>query len=190
MTFVPRYISSMISEVLTSRSRTLLAARMPGVLHPAVHLGLDAGAPRPPRLEALLDELAEEQGERAQVAARAEEEAEERLAVADALRLVLDRGGREVRARRVAGHEVADARAVVRQQALAVGDAADDLARRRPGCSRPSASGGRARTSGRPGCRRCCRAGCRPGWPRSSTAGSPPSATACGCRRGPSRPSC
>ena len=34
MTFAPRYISSMISETLTSRSRTLLAARMPAYFSP------------------------------------------------------------------------------------------------------------------------------------------------------------
>ena len=182
MTFVPRYISSMISETLTSRSRTLLAARMPGVLEPAMHLRLDARPPGPPRLDPLLEELAEEQRERAQVAGRAEEEAQERLAVADALRLVLDGRRREVRPRRVAGHEVADARAVVREQALAVRQPADDLARRRRDCSTPSGAAGRARTSGTPGCRRCCRGGSRPGWRTSSTAGSPPSATACACR--------
>ena len=57
----------------------------PGVLHAAVHLGGDAGAPRPSRLQALLGELGEEHRERAEVAARAEEEAEERVAVAEAL---------------------------------------------------------------------------------------------------------
>ena len=59
--------------------------------------------------------------------------------------------------------QVADARPVVRQQALAVRDPATRSASRRPGCSRPSGACDRARTSGRPGCRRCCRGGC-PAW--------------------------
>ena len=78
-------------------------------------------------LEQLLHELAEEQGERAEVATRAQEEAHERLALADPLRLVLDGGGRQVGAGGITGDEVADARAVVREQALAVRDPADDL---------------------------------------------------------------
>ena len=83
------------------------------------------GPPRPPRLDQLLEELAEEQRERAQVAGRAEEE---RPGTPCCRRCpatsVLDRRGREVRPRRVAGHQVADAGAVVREQALAVRDAA------------------------------------------------------------------
>ena len=34
MTFAPRYISSMISDTFTSRSSTLLAARIPAYLNP------------------------------------------------------------------------------------------------------------------------------------------------------------
>ena len=34
MTFAPRYISSMISDTFTSRSSTLLAARMPAYFKP------------------------------------------------------------------------------------------------------------------------------------------------------------
>ena len=101
----------------------------PGVLRAAMHLGDDAGADGPAGLVALLQELGHEHRERAEIAARAEEEPEERLAVADALRLVLDRRGRDVGPRRVAGHQVADAHAVVREQSLAVRQAPDDLRR-------------------------------------------------------------
>ena len=94
----------------------------------------------------------------------------------------LSAAGRDVGARRVAGHEVADAHALVREQALAVRQPADDL-RGVGGVARDhQLLRGRARTSGTPGCRRCCRGGSRPGWPRSSTAGSPPSARACAFR--------
>jgi hypothetical protein len=40
MTFEPRYISSMISDVLMSRRRTLLAARMPAYLNPRCICGV------------------------------------------------------------------------------------------------------------------------------------------------------
>ena len=162
----------------------------PGVLQAAMHLRGDPRSPGLARLVLLLDHLAQEQRERAEIAARAEEEPEEGLAVADALRLVLDRGGRQVRAGGIARHQVADARAVVRQESFAVRQRGGRSPGRRSGCSRPSGARGRARTSGRPGCRRSSRGGCRPGWPRSSTAGSPPSATACGSCRGSSRSSC
>ena len=97
------------------------------VLEAAMHLRHDARAPRPPRLVALLDELAQEQRERPEVPGRAEEEAHERLALAEAPRALRERRRREVGPRRVAGHEVADADAVVRQQALAVRHPAHDL---------------------------------------------------------------
>ena len=100
-----------------------------GVLETAVHLRPDARTSGAPGLRELLEELAEEQRERAQVAARAEEERHERLAVADAAALGLDRGRRQVRPRRVARHQVADAGAVVGEQALAVGDAGHDQLR-------------------------------------------------------------
>ena len=100
-----------------------------GVLHAAVHLRRDARAAGPSCLVALLEELAQEERERSEVAARAQEEPEERLAVPDALRFVLDGRGRDVRARGVTRDEIADADAVVRQEAFAVGHAPDDLRR-------------------------------------------------------------
>ena len=107
---------------------------MPGVLQAAVHLRPDPGAARPARLDPLLDELAEEQRERAQVAGRAEEERRgtpccRRCPATSALIAAVVRYD----ARRVAGHQVADAGAVVRQQALAVRDAR--------GRSRPASAG-------------------------------------------------
>ena len=147
----------------------------PRVLQAAMHLRLYAGASRAPRLEALLEELAEEHRERAQIAVGAQEEAEEGLAVAETATLGLDRGGRHVRPGRVAGHQVADARAVVREEAFAVGQAADDLDR----VVRVARDHQPLTVALEPAERRDpvvrCRAGCRPGWPRSSTAVSAPS---------------
>ena len=94
-----------------------------------MHLRPDAGASRAAGLVLLLDDLAEEHGERTEIAGRAEEERHERLAVADPAALGLDGRGGQVRPRRVAGHQVADAGAVVRQQALAIRDARHDQRR-------------------------------------------------------------
>ncbi len=101
----------------------------PGVLETAMHLRADAGASRAAGLVLLLDDLAEEHRERPEIAGRAEEERHERLAVADPATLGLDRRRRQVRPRRIAGQQVADAGAVVRQQALAVRDARHDQRR-------------------------------------------------------------
>ena len=46
MTFAPRYISSMISDVFTSRRRTLLAARMPAYFKPRCICGSDPATGR------------------------------------------------------------------------------------------------------------------------------------------------
>ncbi len=64
-----------------------------------------------------------------QVAGRAEEERRERLAVTDPAALGLDGGRGQVRSSRITCDQVADAGPVVRQQALAVGDARDDQGR-------------------------------------------------------------
>ncbi len=95
--------------------------------HPAVHQGHDPRPLLPPRLEVLLEDLGDRADDRVKVVVRAGEEREEGLALAEPLALVLDRGHRDVRADGVAGEEVADARPVVRQQALAVRDPGRDL---------------------------------------------------------------
>ena len=162
----------------------------PGVLQAAVHLRLDPGAPRAPSLVHLLEQLPEEQRERAQVARRAEEERREGLAVTDPATLGLDGCRREVgRAWRRPSPGCRCWRHCSRADPVH-SRRARRSASRRPGCSRPSGACGPVHTSGMPGSRRCCRAGCLPGSPRSWTAGSPPSATACAFLPGSSWPAC
>ena len=68
----------------------------PRVLEVPVQTWNDARAPRSAVLDALGDELTEEQRERAQVARRAEEEGQERAAVPEAARAVGEGGRRDV----------------------------------------------------------------------------------------------
>ena len=68
----------------------------PRVLEVPVQAWNDARAPRSAVLDALGDELTEEQRERAQVARRAEEEGQERAAVPEAARAVGEGGRRDV----------------------------------------------------------------------------------------------
>ena len=96
------------------------------VVEIAVHARLDAAAPLAFGLVQLLGNLPDRQDGEANVVDRAHEEAS-KLALVVRRLVRLDRRHRQIAARRVSRHEIADARSVVGKQAPAVARPPEDL---------------------------------------------------------------
>src|SRR5207253_10424846 len=80
------------------------------------------------RLDELLDALADRQERPPHVAVRTAEEPVEHVAPTDLLRGVVERRRGEEASRRIAGEEIADRGAALREESVAVRDPAHDLA--------------------------------------------------------------
>ena len=174
-------------NTIRSRTPTHRAARSNGYLRAAVAARPDLAPALPDRRDPLEDHLPEEQHEHA---GDVEAVGEERPVAG--VRPLLGAHPADGEDHRVglAREQVAAAGSVVGQQPVPGRQAPLDLGAVRRRGARHDLARSPSRPSGRPGCPRLSRAGCRPGWLRSASSDRSPIRPAGACRlraSGPSR---